>query len=234
MATSIAAAIATGIGMTATFCKPRLTISNTCLGPLPRGREKGIRKSTRSRLSSNFLDMAQGKNKGYLMVTCESTVSTAPTEWTQKTFSLPPFGRGCHMITQYIYQAVPEISQFEVGLANLFSFLVTCFSVMHTSASLTINENASSDVPLDMEDTLNRIVPEGNHYRHLDEGYDDMPAHVKASMMGCSLVIPVRAGRFHLGIWQGIWLNEHRNYGGPRRICITLQGTRRADGRKYA
>ncbi|XP_057867353.1 uncharacterized protein LOC131074686 isoform X5 [Cryptomeria japonica] len=182
MATSIAAAIATGIGMTATFCKPRLTISNTCLGPLPRGREKGIRKSTRSRLSSNFLDMAQGKNKGYLMVTCESTVST----------------------------------------------------VMHTSASLTINENASSDVPLDMEDTLNRIVPEGNHYRHLDEGYDDMPAHVKASMMGCSLVIPVRAGRFHLGIWQGIWLNEHRNYGGPRRICITLQGTRRADGRKYA
>lgn len=147
------------------------------------------------------------------------------TEWMQKTFSLPPFKRGCHIITRYIYEAVPEISQFEVGLANLF--------ILHTSASLTINENASSDVPLDMEDALNRIVPEGNHYRHLDEGYDDMPAHVKSSMMGCSLTIPVTAGRFHLGIWQGIWLNEHRDYGGPRRICITLEGKKREDTRKY-
>lgn len=147
----------------------------------------------------------------------------ASTEWMQKTFSLPPVKRGCHIITRYIYEAVPEISQFEVGLANLF--------ILHTSASLTINENASSDVPLDMEDALNKIVPEGNHYRHLDEGYDDMPAHVKASMMGCSLTIPVTAGRFHLGIWQGIWLNEHRDYGGPRRICITLEGKKMADRR---
>ncbi|KAH7420562.1 hypothetical protein KP509_13G012500 [Ceratopteris richardii] len=110
-------------------------------------------------------------------------------------------------------------------MANLF--------VMHTSASLTINENASPDVPLDMEDALNRMVPEGHQYRHLDEGLDDMPAHVKSSMMGCSLTIPIRGGRFCLGIWQGIWLNEHRDYGGPRKICITLQGKPRSDGRLY-
>jgi secondary thiamine-phosphate synthase enzyme len=145
--------------------------------------------------------------------------------WVQKTFELPAFKRGCHIITKHIYKAVPEVSEFRVGIAHIF--------VLHTSASLTINENASSDVPLDMEDALNRIVPEGNHYRHLDEGYDDMPAHVKASMMGSSLTIPITAGRFKLGIWQGIWLNEHRNYGGSRSICITIQGEKRADGRSF-
>lgn len=183
------------------------------------------KRSDGYRAFSTKLNMNQRSYKGSLKVTCESTLNMASTEWMQKTFSLPPFKRGCHIITRYIYEAVPEISQFEVGLANLF--------ILHTSASLTINENASSDVPLDMEDALNRIVPEGNNYRHLDEGYDDMPAHVKASMMGCSLTIPVTAGRFHLGIWQGIWLNEHRDYGGPRRICITLEGKKKADTRKY-
>jgi secondary thiamine-phosphate synthase enzyme len=184
------------------------------------------KRSDGYRAFSTKLNMNRRSYKGSLKVTCESTLNmAASTEWMQKTFSLPPFKRGCHIITRYIYEAVPEISQFEVGLANLF--------ILHTSASLTINENASSDVPLDMEDALNRIVPEGNNYRHLDEGYDDMPAHVKASMMGCSLTIPVTAGRFHLGIWQGIWLNEHRDYGGPRRICITLEGKKKADTRKY-
>ncbi|CAI5936735.1 unnamed protein product [Closterium sp. NIES-65] len=195
--------------------------------------------------------------------------------------------------------------------------------VLHTSASLTINENASPDVPLDMEDALNRIAPEGNHYRHLDEGYDDMPgallplpflstkmhrretiiatwtwamttcqgthyhrcrlgegnddmtcqvrssssptpfatplhlialnriapegnhychldegyddmpAHVKSSLMGCSLTVPIMSGRFKLGTWQGIYLNEHRNYGGARQLCITIQGEKRTDGRVY-
>ncbi|KAI5074142.1 hypothetical protein GOP47_0010103 [Adiantum capillus-veneris] len=147
------------------------------------------------------------------------------TEWSQKVITLEPYRRGCHIITQKIYHAVPEVKSFQVGLANLF--------VMHTSASLTINENASPDVPLDMEDSLNKIVPEGHHYRHLDEGSDDMPAHVKSSMMGCALTIPIKDGRFCLGIWQGIWLNEHRNYGGPRNICITLQGVKRPDGRVY-
>jgi len=162
-------------------------------------------------------------------VTCEAgtgTVSTSSgTEWVQRTIELPAFKRGCHIITQHIYRAVPEISQFRVGIVHLF--------VMHTSASLTINENASPDVPLDMEDTLNRIVPEGHQYRHLDEGFDDMPAHVKASMMGSSLTIPITSGRFSLGIWQGIWLNEHRNHGGSRSVCITIQGEKRTDGRVY-
>lgn len=183
------------------------------------------RRSHGYRALPTKLNMNRRSYKGSLKVTCESTLNMVSTEWMQKTFSLPPFKRGCHIITRYIYEAVPEIRQFEVGLANLF--------ILHTSASLTINENASSDVPLDMEDALNRIVPEGNHYRHLDEGYDDMPAHVKSSMMGCSLTIPVTEGRFHLGIWQGIWLNEHRDYGGPRRICITLEGKKREDTRKY-
>ncbi|CAK9220248.1 unnamed protein product [Sphagnum troendelagicum] len=160
-------------------------------------------------------------------VRCEvgtGTVSTSSgTEWVQRTIELPVYKRGCHIITRDIYRAVPELAQFRVGIAHLF--------VMHTSASLTINENASPDVPLDMEDTLNRMVPEGHQYRHLDEGFDDMPAHVKSSMMGCSLTIPISAGRLNLGTWQGIWLNEHRNYGGSRHICITIQGERRTDGK---
>jgi len=113
-----------------------------------------------------------------------------------------------------------------MGLANLF--------VMHTSASLTINENASPDVPLDLNDSLDRIVPEGRQYRHLEEGLDDMPAHIKSSLMGASLTIPIQHGRLALGMWQGIYLNEHRNYGGSRSVCVTLQGRKRTDGRKYA
>lgn len=140
------------------------------------------------------------------------------TSWTQKFIELPSFKRGCHIITRHIHKAVPEISEYSMGIAHIF--------VMHTSCSLTINENASPDVPLDMEDSLNRIVPEGNHYRHLDEGYDDMPAHVKASLMGFSLTVPIAQGRLALGTWQGIWLNEHRDYGGSRRLVITIQGIR--------
>jgi len=147
------------------------------------------------------------------------------TEWCQKQVTLPPFPRGSHVITKHVYQEVPEISDFEIGLANIF--------IMHTSASLTINENSSPDVPLDLTDALNRIVPEGPLYRHDDEGPDDMPAHVKASLMGPSLTIPITAGRFALGTWQGIYLNEHRNSGGSRHLTITLQGQKRADGRKY-
>jgi len=120
---------------------------------------------------------------------------------------------------------VPELAEFEIGMANFF--------IQHTSASLTINENASPDVPLDLNDALDKIVPEGSHYRHLDEGYDDMPAHVKSSLMGPSLTVPVSRGQLALGIWQGIYLNEHRNRGGPRRIVVTIQGQKRPDGRKY-
>ncbi|KAH9315355.1 hypothetical protein KI387_023982, partial [Taxus chinensis] len=221
MAISIATGMGMGMTMAATLRNQCLTSTDTRLHPFGLALPRGSGKSKRSHPSSKILDINQRSYQGYLKVTCESPVMAGPTEWVQKTFSLPPFGRGCHIITRYIYEAVPEIAQFEVGLANLF--------ILHTSASLTLNENVSSDVLLDMEDALNRIIPEGNHYRHLDEGYDDMPAHVKASVMGFSLTMPVRAGRFHLGIWQGIWLNEHRNYGGPRNICITLHGLKGAD-----
>ncbi|EFN56930.1 hypothetical protein CHLNCDRAFT_48678 [Chlorella variabilis] len=131
--------------------------------------------------------------------------------WLQKVIELPPLSRGCHL---------PELAEFEVGMANLF--------VQHTSCSLTINENASPDVPLDLADSLDRIAPEGNKikYRHDDEGDDDMPAH--SSLMGASLTVPVQHGRLALGIWQGV------NYGGPRRLVVTVQGQRRADGRKYS
>jgi secondary thiamine-phosphate synthase enzyme len=236
-----------------------------------------------------------------------------PTEWLQKVVELPPLSRGCHVITRQLLQQLPELAEFEVGMANFF--------VQHTSCSLTINENASPDVPLDLADSLDRLAPEGNQvrYRHDDEGPDDMPAHVKSSLMGASLQVPVQHGRLALGTWQGIYLNEHRwggwvmgggggrsgqwlsssawlvcvwkkgrgrgavtgaamlwiwgaggtraracsqatiscttrpcqpgsclaasqhrpahvlrrNYGGPRRLVITVQGQKRADGRKY-
>lgn len=148
-----------------------------------------------------------------------------PTEWFQKVVELPPYKRGCHVITNKLYQALPELSQYEMGLAHFF--------IQHTSASLTINENASPDVPLDLNDSLDRIVPEGNQYRHLDEGYDDMPAHVKSSLMGVGLTVPISSGRLALGTWQGIYLNEHRNHGGSRRVMVTVQGVKRGDGRCY-
>lgn len=108
-------------------------------------------------------------------------------------------------------------------------------AVLHTSASLTINENASPDVPLDLADALDRLAPEGTvqKYRHDDEGPDDMPAHIKSSLMGPGLTIPVSQGRLALGTWQGIYLNEHRDYGGGRNIMVTIQGQKRADGMVY-
>ncbi|GFH14662.1 secondary thiamine-phosphate synthase enzyme, partial [Haematococcus lacustris] len=138
-----------------------------------------------------------------------------PTEWVQRTVQLAPHARGCHVVTRQIYEAVPEIAEFDVGLVHLF--------LQHTSASLTINENASPDVPLDLNDALNRLAPEGSHYRHDDEGPDDMPAHVKSSLMGASLMLPVSKGRLGLGTWQGVYLNEHRNHGGSRLWLQTLQ-----------
>lgn len=122
-------------------------------------------------------------------------------------------------MTREILRQLPELKDFEIGLANFF--------ILHTSASLTLNENASSDVPLDLADDLERIVPERRDYRHLDEGMDDMPAHTKSSLMGASLTIPISQGRLAMGTWQGIYLNEHRNYGGSRRLMVTLQGQKR-------
>ncbi|MEM6468691.1 MAG: secondary thiamine-phosphate synthase enzyme YjbQ [Planctomycetota bacterium] len=136
--------------------------------------------------------------------------------WIQRTFTLSPKPRGFHLITSAVLDEVPEIKSVRTGLLNVF--------IQHTSASLTINENADPDVRVDFETAVNHIVPETLPYVHTIEGPDDMPAHVKASMMGASLQIPVGGGRPQLGTWQGIYLCEHRDRGGGRRLVVTLMG----------
>lgn len=139
------------------------------------------------------------------------------TVWKQKRFALEAKPRGFHLITREVVAQLPELSQTKVGLLHLF--------ILHTSASLTINENADPDVRVDMETIFNRMVPEDQPLVHTIEGPDDMPAHAKASMLGSGLVIPVGAGQLVLGTWQGIYLCEHRNQGGARQVVATLQGT---------
>lgn len=136
--------------------------------------------------------------------------------WIQKQIRIPALPRGFHLVTREVLSEVPELSQIEVGLMHVF--------IMHTSASLSINENADPDVPVDLEMSFNKIAPESFPYVHTCEGPDDMPAHVKASMIGNSLTIPVNGGRLCLGTWQGIYLCEHRNHGGSRRLVVTIQG----------
>lgn len=139
--------------------------------------------------------------------------------WMQKELSMKPMARGFHLITRDVVGALPEIGELEIGLLNVF--------IQHTSASLTLNENADSDVRRDFETHFNRMVPEKAAYRHDAEGADDMPAHLKASLLGPSLMLPVRQGRLGLGTWQGIYLCEHRNDGGARRLLLTLQGEKK-------
>ncbi len=136
--------------------------------------------------------------------------------WHQHTIELPAVRRGFHLITSAIVESLPELTRVRVGLLHVF--------IQHTSASLTINENADADVPADLEASLNAIAPEDFDYRHTVEGPDDMPAHVKSSLVGSSVTIPVRSGRLMLGTWQGIYLCEHRNRGASRRLVLTLQG----------
>lgn len=137
--------------------------------------------------------------------------------WIQKEFQLKARARGFHLVTDEIVQQVPELKQFTLGLLNIL--------IKHTSASLTINENADPTVRKDFESYFNRAIPEDEpYYLHRDEGSDDMPAHLKASVLGASLAIPITHGRLNLGVWQGIYLCEHRNYGGSRTLVITLQG----------
>ena len=136
--------------------------------------------------------------------------------WHQTTVELPPFSRGFHLITSRIVDAIPPVSEFEMGLLHVF--------IQHTSASLTLNENADPDVRVDLEASVNSIVPEDFPYVHTIEGPDDMPAHVKSSLMGSSVTVPVRRGRLALGTWQGIYLCEHRDRGGRRRLVLTLFG----------
>jgi secondary thiamine-phosphate synthase enzyme len=140
--------------------------------------------------------------------------------WFQHTLELPPLGRGFHLITSRVIEAIGELPRIEAGLLHVF--------IQHTSASLTINENADANVPADMESSFNTIAPEDFAYRHTIEGPDDMPAHVKASLLGSSVSIPVRGGRLMLGTWQGIYLCEHRNRAAGRRLVLTLQGDLKA------
>lgn len=121
------------------------------------------------------------------------------------------------MITNEILTQIPEIRKISTGLMHVF--------IQHTSASLTINENVDPDVRVDMESHFNKIAPENaSHYIHTSEGADDMPAHIKASLLGSSVIIPITNGRLNLGTWQGIYLCEHRNYGGARSIVVTING----------
>ena len=137
--------------------------------------------------------------------------------WAQRTFALRPRPRGIHLVTREVLDGVPEIGRVRVGLAHVM--------VLHTSASLALNENASPDVRADLAAWLDRAVPEGAPYfRHTLEGPDDMPAHVKAVLTGASLTLPVSGGRLALGTWQGIYLCEHRDDGGPRSVTVTLWG----------
>lgn len=137
--------------------------------------------------------------------------------WTQKEIQLPAHPRGFHLITADIVNKIPELRDIRIGLLNIL--------IKHTSASLTINENADPTVRKDFESFFNRAVPEDQpYYQHNDEGSDDLPAHLKSSLLGASLNIPVTQGRLNLGIWQGIYLCEHRNHAGSRSLVLTLQG----------
>jgi secondary thiamine-phosphate synthase enzyme len=137
--------------------------------------------------------------------------------WLQRSLTLRARPRGFHLVTDEVTSQLPELERFAVGVAHVF--------IQHTSASLTLNENASPDVRGDFERYFREAVPDGAPYfEHTIEGPDDMPAHIKASLMGTSLSIPVRDGRLALGTWQGLYLCEHRNHGGPRRLVVTVWG----------
>ena len=141
-------------------------------------------------------------------------------EWIQRRVTLEPKPRGFHLVTDAVLREIPEIEDVRVGLLHVF--------LQHTSASLTINENAAPAVRGDMERHFNEMVPENQpYYRHTVEGPDDMPAHIKASMLDTSLSIPVQDGAPAFGPWQGIYLNEHRTNGGARSLLLTLQGETR-------
>lgn len=136
--------------------------------------------------------------------------------WLSRDLQLAARARGVHLVTREVVDAVPEVRDLRAGLLHVH--------IAHTSASLTLNENASPDVRHDFETWMNVVIPEQFAWTHTLEGPDDMPAHVKASLMGPSLSLPVRDGALALGTWQGIYLCEHRDRGGSRRLVLSLQG----------
>ena len=137
--------------------------------------------------------------------------------WIQKEIVLKPRARGFHLVTDEIVRSLPELAQIRIGVAHLF--------IQHTSASLCINENADPTVRTDLEHSFNELAPENApYYVHTTEGPDDMPAHIKAALIGTSVSVPVTNGRLNLGTWQGIYLCEHRDRGGSRRVIATISG----------
>ncbi len=137
--------------------------------------------------------------------------------WIQREFRLAPRPRGFHIVTREVVSELPELERIQVGLLHLL--------IQHTSASLALNENASPAVRRDFESWINEAVPErAPYWTHTLEGSDDMPAHIKATMIGPSLTLPISGGRLALGTWQGIYLCEHRDHGGPRRVVATAWG----------
>ncbi|GAA4435560.1 secondary thiamine-phosphate synthase enzyme YjbQ [Bremerella cremea] len=139
--------------------------------------------------------------------------------WIQKEITLRARSRGFHLVTRDILSELPELATIRVGLLHVF--------IQHTSASLGINENADPDVQVDLEMAFSKIVSEDFPYVHTMEGPDDMPAHIKAAMLGSSVTIPITDGRLNLGTWQGIYLCEHRNHASRRRLVVTVQGEAR-------
>ena len=138
--------------------------------------------------------------------------------WIQKTITLSPKSRGFHIITHDVLENIPELKDLKTGILQLF--------IKHTSASLTINENADPTVRTDFESHFNMLAPENqSYYQHTFEGSDDMPAHLKASLLGSSVSIPITDGTLNLGTWQGIYLCEHRNRGPDRKLIVTIQGS---------
>lgn len=138
----------------------------------------------------------------------------------QKEIVLSAKARGFSLITDEVLSQIPELRNFSAGIFHLF--------IQHTSASLSVNENADPDVRRDMEEYFNRVVPENAPYfEHTTEGSDDMPAHIKSSILGSSITLPVTQGRLNLGVWQGIYLCEHRNHGGRRHLVATIMGEKR-------
>ena len=135
----------------------------------------------------------------------------------QKEIKISAKSRGFHLVTDEVLQEIPEIKNVRIGFLHVF--------IKHTSAGLTINENADSTVREDFENHFNKMVPENQpYYKHTTEGPDDMPAHIKASLLGNSLQIPITNGRLNLGTWQGIYLCEHRDHGGSRKLVLTIYG----------
>ena len=140
--------------------------------------------------------------------------------WLQKRITLSPKPRGFHLISEELLRQLPELESVEVGLLHIL--------LQHTSASLSLNENADSSVRRDMEAHFNVLAPEdAAYYEHTYEGADDMPAHIKSGLLGCELTLPVQRGQLQLGSWQGLYLGEHRNHGSARTLVLTLHGSER-------